>query len=347
MPQTPTHWLVTRQLARYVFPSDRAAQTSAQLGAVMPDLYYWARGAALAARHRRWDPAYIDVGRETRWPDKALHSLLPPAAPAWAAHVAADIPVHDGSSRPPAWPLWSWRFRSPVAADEPGHHARLLLAAETVACAAILAQHVRTVGREGRRTGLAAWLADEAVLLRAWARHPLLVGEVAITSQTTVRFMLDLARADWAEVPEVIELGAGTGSYTGQILDRLGPHATVTAIERDSQLAARVRARYPDDKRLTVLGEDAGLELQRREPGTVPLMVSALPWTSMPATERDRLLRLAASRLAPDGELLTIQYSTTCDRLFRRFFGDVTHAWSLANVPPGACYRLARPRREG
>src|SRR5580692_10112670 len=133
MPQTPTHWLVTRQLARHAFPGDRAAQAAAQLGAVVPDLYYWARGAALAARHRRWDPAYIDVGRETRWPDKALHSLLPPTAlaaaaafrrnrvlaafaAAWAGHVAADIPVHDGSSRPPAWPLWSWRFRSPGAA---------------------------------------------------------------------------------------------------------------------------------------------------------------------------------------------------------------------------------------
>jgi phospholipid N-methyltransferase len=363
MPQTPTHWLVTRQLARHAFPQDRAAQTAAQFGAIMPDLYYWVRGAVLAARHRQWDPAYIDVGRETQWPDKALHSLLPPAAlaavagsrrdrvlgafaAAWAGHVAADIPVHDGSSRPPGWPLWSWRFRSPVAADEPGHHARLLLAAETVACAAILAQHVRTVSREGRRPGLAAWLADEAVLLRAWARHPLLVGEVFVTSQTTVRFMLDLARTGWTEVPEVIELGAGTGSYTGQILDRLGPHATVTAIERDPGLAARVKARYRDDKRLTVLAEDAGLELERREPGTVPLMVSALPWTSMPPADRDRLLRLAASRLAPDGELLTIQYSTACDRLFRGFFGSVTHAWSLANIPPAACYRLARPLRE-
>jgi phospholipid N-methyltransferase len=234
-----------------------------------------------------------------------------------------------------------------VAADEPGHHARLLLAAEAAACAAILAQHVRTIGRESRRTGLAAWLSDEAVLLRAWARHPLQVGEVFITSQTTVRYMLELARTDWAEVPEVIELGAGTGSYTGQILARTGPHATVTAIERDSKLAGRAKARYPDDKRLTVLCEDAGLELERREPGTVPLMVSALPWTSMPPADRDRLLRLVASRLAPDGELLTIQYSTACDRLFRQFFGGVTHAWSLANVPPAACYRLSLPLREG
>ena len=372
MPQTPTHWLVTRQLARRAFPRDRAAQTAAQLGAVTPDLYYWARGAALAVRHRRWDPAYVDSGRETRWPDKALHSLLPPAAlgvaagfrrsrvlaafaAAWAAHVAADIPVHDGSSRPPAWPLWSWRFRSPVAADEPGHHARLLLAAETAACTAILAQQVRPArrpahrlaGRPGHRAGLAAWLAEEAVLLRAWARHPLLVGEVFVTSQTTVRFMLGLARTDWADVPEVIELGAGTGSYTGQILDRLGPHAILTAIERDPGLAARVMARYPDDKRLTVLSEDAGLELERRAPGTVPLMVSALPWTSMPPADRDRLLRLAASRLAPGGELLTIQYTTACDRLFGRFFGGVTHTWSLANLPPAACYRLTRPLREG
>jgi len=364
MPQTPTHWLITRQLARSAFPDDRAARSAAQLGAVLPDLYYWARGAALAARHRRWDPAYIDAGRETRWPDKALHSLLPPAAlaaaaglrrsrvlgafaAAWAAHVAADIPVHDGSSRPPAWPLWSWRFRSPVAADEPGHHARLLIAVETAACAAILAQHVRAPGRAGSRAGLGAWLADEALLLRAWARHPLLVGEIVITSQATVRFMLDLARADWPEVPEVLELGAGTGSYTGQILDRLGPQATVAAIERDPRLAARAKARYPDDKRLIVLCEDAALELERRDPGTVPLMVSALPWTSMPPADRDRLLRLAASRLTPGGELLTIQYTTACDRLFRRFFSGVTHAWSLANVPPGACYRLARPLQEG
>ena len=34
MPQTPTHWLITRQLARSAFPGDRAAQSAAQLGAV-------------------------------------------------------------------------------------------------------------------------------------------------------------------------------------------------------------------------------------------------------------------------------------------------------------------------
>ena len=60
---------------------------------------------------------------------------------------------------------------------------------------------------------------------------------------------------------------------------------------RSRRLAARLRPAYPN---LTVAGDAAGLE-EHLDGRLTPLVVSALPWTSLKAEVRDRLLRASAS----------------------------------------------------
>jgi phospholipid N-methyltransferase len=190
-------------------------------------------------------------------------------------------------------------------------------------------------------------LADAAAFLRAFAAHPAQVGAVLPTSPGTVAKMLDLAGAefDWRDAKVIVELGAGTGVYTEQILERAGPNTEVLAFERDPALARRLEARLgPAHPNLTVVGDDAALLEDRLDGRLVPLVVSALPWTSLKAEVRDRLLAMVARNLSPGGALLTIQYSTTREHDFARYFGRASHVWSLRNVPPAALYELREPR---
>ena len=66
--------------------------------------------------------------------------------------------------------------------------------------------------------------------------------------------MLDLADVPAADL--VVELGAGTGVQTGEILARLGPDARLVAVRSTRQLSALLEERY-DDPRLQVVCDSA------------------------------------------------------------------------------------------
>src|SRR3954470_4261045 len=119
-------------------------------------------------------------------------------------------------------------------------------------------------------------LQERLLFLRSFVAHPRQVGAILPTSRRAVGDMLDMADVGSARC--VVELGAGTGSHTGPILERLAPNARLLAFEIDPDLAARLSRRY-DDPRLEVIAGSAELlpdHLGDRRP---EIVVSALPFT--------------------------------------------------------------------
>jgi hypothetical protein len=68
-------------------------------------------------------------------------------------------------------------------------------------------------------------LAERLLFLRAFGTHPRMVGAVLPTSRWAVVDMLDMA--DIQRAKSIVELGAGTGVYTQEILARLRQDARV------------------------------------------------------------------------------------------------------------------------
>lgn len=374
---TYTHLIVTLAAARRSRPADRVAAAAAAAGSVLPDLPYLARGLRLITRRagRRELAAALDYDGQPSWPpDLALHSLLPPAAAlaaaaamppgrarqllsafaaGWAGHVVSDLPVHATDARPPLWPLSGRRWPSPLSNWDRSRHAIPVAAAEHLLAAVCLAGIVAGHSR-GRRAGhdpprplagraARARLGDAAAIVRAFAAHPGQVGEIIPTSRRTAAAMLDMARTDWRQARLVVELGAGTGAFTEQILLRAGPGTRVLAFEIDPVLAARLQARFAADTRLEVTSdsaEDLARHLAGRSPDAV---VSALPLTTLPGPVRDRILGAVALSLGA-GTLLAIQYSTARQADLERLFAEVQRHWSPANVPPAFLYACRQPR---
>ena len=89
-------------------------------------------------------------------------------------------------------------------------------------------------------------VSDSIALLRAFVANPRQVGAVLPTSRWAVRDMLDLGDVPNAKL--VVELGAGTGVQTGELLDRLGPEAELVAVEIDPKLAELLAGKYRDPR---------------------------------------------------------------------------------------------------
>jgi phospholipid N-methyltransferase len=178
-------------------------------------------------------------------------------------------------------------------------------------------------------------LTDRLRFLQAFVAHPRQVGAVLPTSRRAVRDMLDLA--DLAGADLVVELGAGTGVQTGEILERLKPGARLVALEIDPRLAKLLGERY-DDPRLQVVCDSAENLQEHLDGATADVLVCALPFTSLPPDLRRRILDRLPLALGPRGVMVLIQYSPLIEPELRKRFGSVRRRLSPLNVPPAFLY---------
>ncbi|MDP8943784.1 MAG: methyltransferase domain-containing protein [Actinomycetota bacterium] len=187
-------------------------------------------------------------------------------------------------------------------------------------------------------------ISERRAFLRSFLAHPRHVGAVLPTSRRTVRDMLDLADLDGARL--VMELGAGTGVHTRELLARLGPDARLVAFEIDPDLAGGLAAGLEDPRLEVVAGSAEEIE-SHAGPGEVDVIVSALPFTSLPAPVRGRVLDAALRVLSPEGVMLVLQYSPLMRGELERAFGSVERRFSPINLPPAFLFRCTGPRPAG
>ncbi len=172
---------------------------------------------------------------------------------------------------------------------------------------------------------------DRLRFLRSFLASPRKVGAVLPTSRRTVDNTLDLAPLE--EARWVVELGAGTGVYTRGILERVGSDARVVAFEVDAQLSS-ILASQLRDPRLSVVSDSAVNVARHLDGAAVDVIVSAVPFTSLPVPERKQILRAARDALGREGIMLVLQYSPLIERELRQTFTYVRRRLSPLNVPP-------------
>src|SRR4051794_2011128 len=130
-------------------------------------------------------------------------------------------------------------------------------------------------------------LTDRVRFLRAFAANPRQVGAILPTSRYAVRDMLDLGDVPGADL--VVELGAGTGVQTGEILARMKPGARLVAMEIDPALARLLEKRF-DDPRLRVVCDSAENVTEHLSGERADVLVCALPFTSLEPGLRRNIL---------------------------------------------------------
>jgi phospholipid N-methyltransferase len=167
--------------------------------------------------------------------------------------------------------------------------------------------------------------------LKSFLKSPREVGAVLPTSGRAVRAMLDQVPLEDARC--VVEMGAGTGPYTREIVKRIGPQTRFLAFEIDPVLAEGLQ-RELDDPRLEVIADSAEKLATYLDGDRADVVVSAVPFTSVPEKVRHGLLNAARENLAPGGTMLVLQYSPFMRRQLQQAFGSVEQRVVLANVPP-------------
>ena len=148
--------------------------------------------------------------------------------------------------------------------------------------------------------------SEHLLFLGRFLRNPRTVGAVAPSSRHLARAMvggLDLARP-----VRIVELGPGTGAFTREIVERLGPDGRYLAIDIDATFVARIQRRWPQLDCVCAPAETLRALATDRQMAPVDHIVSGLPFASLPGATSRRILEAIAGTLRVGGTFTTFQY---------------------------------------
>lgn len=169
-----------------------------------------------------------------------------------------------------------------------------------------------------------------------------MLGSLIPSSRFLVR--RTLAMIDWSRTDLIVEYGPGLGTFTREILDRIGPEGKVVAFETHPDFVARLRRDLPDP-RLEVVhrsAEEVAAVLENRGWGRADYVLSGIPFSLMPEEARVSILRRTRSVLDPDGAMLIYQFSPRIGAHLKDVFGEVKWKFEPRNFPPATLF-LCQP----
>ncbi|MGL6073166.1 MAG: rRNA adenine N-6-methyltransferase family protein [Fimbriiglobus sp.] len=181
---------------------------------------------------------------------------------------------------------------------------------------------------------------DWWLMVRKFLEQGTGVASFAPSSRFLARTMIK--GIDYDKAKCIVELGAGTGSVTKEILARVRPHTKFMIVERDPDFCNRLRNRFAAYPNADIIeGDAAHIDTLLAERGltNVDEIVSGLPLPSFPTEVRDAIIASSARALGHIGSFRQLTVMPWVYRkLYKGYFSDVRFHLVPINMPPAGVY---------
>ena len=159
------------------------------------------------------------------------------------------------------------------------------------------------------------------------------VGTVTRSSRYLCRNVANHIAFDHADV--IVELGAGDGVISREILKRMKPGGKFIALEINEAFSGDLEkmndSRFFFYKRsaeeLTTILEEMGI-------GEVDYVISALPFTVMPKEVAANIVEQCRKAIRLKGKYIQVHYSLMRKNMYKKVFGNVKVNFVFKNLPP-------------
>ena len=150
-----------------------------------------------------------------------------------------------------------------------------------------------------------------------------------------VRKVISLAQIDGVDT--IVELGAGYGQVTWQLIARKSPHTRLIVIENDLLRVAELQRKY--GTKCEIYDMSAAHITDIVDAGSVDVVVSTLPLGSISDEWVDHILRSAHASLRVGGRFVQYQYALQNISDVRRYFVVDHIRFELFNFWPAFVYQ--------
>ena len=183
---------------------------------------------------------------------------------------------------------------------------------------------------------------DKFTFFRGFLRHPEQVGSIIPSSRFLEQRIVDLASIITAS--SVVELGPGTGGTSQAILDAMPDDARFLAIELNPEFVSLLKSN-PDPRLIVHQGSAEQIEqaLALYNMARPDVVISGIPFSTMPNTAGHNILQRIWACLVPGGHFIAYQFRGRVADLGRGFLGMPEIKVELLNVPPVRLYHWRKP----
>jgi phospholipid N-methyltransferase len=201
----------------------------------------------------------------------------------------------------------------------------------------------RAVANNRESSNMAVGTGGTWLFMRNFFLRPRMLGSIFPSSRFLIKRLLQ--PIDWAQAHMmIVEYGPGIGVITAEILRRMRPDASLIVIETNPYFVSFLRGAVKD-KRLHVI--EASAEsiveiLEQRGYGKASYVISGIPFSTISASVRERILRKTCSILEPRGLFIVYQFSTRVRRDLQQIFRHVSRQFEPLNVLPAHLF-FCRP----
>jgi phospholipid N-methyltransferase len=165
-------------------------------------------------------------------------------------------------------------------------------------------------------------------------RHPMMLGSIVPSSRFLIRQLLE--PVDWGQARVIVEYGPGVGVITTEVLRRMGPDTLLIAIETNPDFVSYLRDSIKDERLHVVEGSAESVDeiLRRYGQSNASYVISGIPFSTIPAPVRERILLKTCDVLKPGGSFLVYQFSSRVLQDLQRIFRYVRRKFEPLNVLP-------------
>ena len=187
-------------------------------------------------------------------------------------------------------------------------------------------------------------LATHFDFLKESLRTMRTTGAIMRSSKHLVREMM--RPIDFQRAKILVELGAGDGVLTYEILDRMSADARLLVFEINPEFCKILRgSELVNDPRFMLIEDSAETlpeHLQRLGIGEVDYIVSAIPFIALPDALVHRIVEVCRKALKMNGLFIQFHYSLLIKKMYQRIFGNVETAFVPLNMPPAFVMRCVK-----
>ncbi|MGH8847662.1 MAG: class I SAM-dependent methyltransferase, partial [Polaromonas sp.] len=177
-------------------------------------------------------------------------------------------------------------------------------------------------------------LRDSFAFLRGFVRNPARVGSIVPSSRRLEQRLVRHARI--SEARTVVEFGPGTGGTTAAFLQAMAPTAQLLAVELDGDFYQHLCSAIQDPRFNIELGSAEQLAdfLAARRMPAPDVIVSGIPFSTMPPEVSERVAATIARVLRPGGRFVAYQIREDVADFVSPYLGQPDKCWEVVNVPP-------------
>ncbi len=178
-------------------------------------------------------------------------------------------------------------------------------------------------------------------VLKAWLRNPTDVATICPSSPFLTEH---LANRDCVrEAERIIELGPGAGGTTQALLDSMRPDAVLLAVEKTPDFAEALEAIIDPRLQFTIADASDLINIVlRHELGPVDVVVSGIPFSSLPESVAEKITQSIHKVLRPGGIFIAYQFRSNVKNYAGPLFGPASTELIPLNLPPLTAFAWAK-----